>query len=266
MIYQKPLSPSEPYLAQIEDVGDFPVHRHYEVEMLLCIESSAEVLLPCETVALNSGELIFIGSFVPHGYKASRGARAVLVELGPIFLKDSFAFFSQITTEYRVYRDKDGEALRAANELLGVISEETRYNQLDIIGSLYKLSAAVIRSEGSKAEAAVPIKKRGLEDISPAIRLVQMNYSDALTVPDAAAACSLSKGNFCTLFKETVGMSFHAYLNSYRVQNAGFLLRQTELSIGEIARLTGFSDIKTFYRVFKNITGYPPGRYKSSGR
>jgi AraC-like DNA-binding protein len=43
-------------------------------------------------------------------------------------------------------------------------------------------------------------------------------------------------------------------------------LRSPDASIGEVAYLTGFSELSTFYRAFKRWTGQTPSEYRSSSR
>ncbi|MBQ7595699.1 MAG: helix-turn-helix transcriptional regulator, partial [Clostridia bacterium] len=104
--------------------------------------------------------------------------------------------------------------------------------------------------------------KNGSYDIEEALALIHTNYHRQLTVKEAAQNARSAPSNFCAEFKRYTGMGFHEYLNFYRTGIAKFMLEQTDADIKEIAFTTGFSDIKTFYRVFKKETGFPPGDYR----
>jgi len=85
-------------------------------------------------------------------------------------------------------------------------------------------------------------------------------------VEDAAAVTGYGKSNFCKIFKNITGETFHDALNRRRVENACFYLRETAVTVTDIAPLTGFSDAKTLCRVFKAVTGMSPGQYRAAGR
>ena len=64
-----------------------------------------------------------------------------------------------------------------------------------------------------------------------------------------------------------MNLSFSAYINRLRVEQAQKLLLNTSLPIVEIAGLVGFEEQSYFSKVFKSITHLSPGQYrKRSGR
>ena len=70
-----------------------------------------------------------------------------------------------------------------------------------------------------------------------------------------------SPSYFIKAFKTTTGRTPHRWLQEYRVGKAkGLLLRS--LSIAEIALECGFADQSHFTRVFRNVTGTPPGMWR----
>ena len=77
---------------------------------------------------------------------------------------------------------------------------------------------------------------------------------------------ALSKIAGCTsyhiirLFKETMGMSPHAYLIQLRLERARELIDEGE-TIADAALITGFSDQSHLTRRFKKRFGIPPGTY-----
>ena len=58
-----------------------------------------------------------------------------------------------------------------------------------------------------------------------------------------------------------VGQSPIDYLTGYRISEACSLLKNTGLSIAEIAVSVGFFDQFYFSRVFKKVKGVPPIKY-----
>ena len=70
---------------------------------------------------------------------------------------------------------------------------------------------------------------------------------------------------FAKLFKEYTGKSYSGYVNDIKMEFAKKLLLNTDFSIGEIARKTGYDDQGHFGRNFKKYTGMKPSAYRKRG-
>lgn len=258
MSYEKPLEGRTPYAAHITDIDSFSLHRHYEAELIYCLEGELTADINGEKVSLVTGETVCVGSFAPHSYEAKGTARVVLVNFGYELLREDFLSFMSLGNFYKLYSDNHNVSGKM-RETAQILENPVSFSRLELTGQLFSLSAELLRdlAVGEYSE-----KHPELERIAPALRLSETNYTDNITIDDACRETGLSPGNFCTLFKNAVGTGFHAYLNHKRTQTAGLLLRQTELSVQEVAGLSGFSDIKTFYRVFRKETGVSPLNFR----
>jgi transcriptional regulator GlxA family with amidase domain len=85
-----------------------------------------------------------------------------------------------------------------------------------------------------------------------------------------ARVSGVSEAHFARSFKQAFGVPPHRYLLTRRVERATVLLRDTDLSISEIAFEAGWSSLGTFGRTFRDITGESPGavreRERAAGR
>ena len=82
-------------------------------------------------------------------------------------------------------------------------------------------------------------------------------------VPRLARVSGVSEAHFARSFKEAFGLPPHRYLLTRRIERAKALLRDTELSITEIAFETGWNSLGTFGRIFRDITGESPGQLRA---
>jgi len=73
----------------------------------------------------------------------------------------------------------------------------------------------------------------------------------------ARVSC-VSQAHFARSFKEAFGVPPHRYLLTRRIEQATALLRDTELSVTDIAFRTGWNSLGTFGRTFRDITGQSP--------
>ena len=70
---------------------------------------------------------------------------------------------------------------------------------------------------------------------------------------------SLSKA-----LKSKLSTGFHEYITNLRIEEAKKLLLTTDKSIQDISQECGFSSVKTFLRVFKNIVGITPTEFRNT--
>jgi transcriptional regulator GlxA family with amidase domain len=78
-------------------------------------------------------------------------------------------------------------------------------------------------------------------------------------VPRLARVSGVSAAHFARSFKQAFGVPPHRYLLTRRIERATALLRDTEISITEIAFQTGWGSLGTFGRTFRDVTGESPG-------
>lgn len=81
---------------------------------------------------------------------------------------------------------------------------------------------------------------------------------EAWPVLRLAQVSGVSEAHFARSFKQAFGIPPHRYLLTRRIEQATTLLRDTALSITEIAFTTGWESLGTFGRTFRDITGESP--------
>lgn len=96
--------------------------------------------------------------------------------------------------------------------------------------------------------------------------LLHRNYARKLTVQELAAHAGLSVSRYTSVFKQYTGLSPQQYLIRYRLQKAKDLIRHTQLSIRQIASLTGFDDQLYFSRLFRKYEHLSPLEYRKQAQ
>lgn len=111
------------------------------------------------------------------------------------------------------------------------------------------------------------INKGGSVDISAVLRYIENNYGDP-TVTATAIAAKFHKNlaHLSRQFKYEMNINLSTYLRRFRLDRAKQLLWNTDLTIDQIAGMTGWSSSKTFYRVFQDQEGTTPKRYRITVR
>lgn len=86
--------------------------------------------------------------------------------------------------------------------------------------------------------------------------------SKDLSLKTTAAEFGVSVSYVSRFFSENVGVNFHDYVQTQKIEIAKKLLKETDCSINDICERSGFDNIITFRRIFKSKTGMTPSAYK----
>ena len=147
-------------------------------------------------------------------------------------------------------------------ELLSCLDE---YNKsvpnLNMIKALFKLPAASLSSlmyeHYNKGNATTNI-------YSEIVSYLTLNYTSKIYVEDIAKFCLCSVSNINHTFKKISGKSINRYVNELRIKKAKSLLKNTDLSISEIAAKVGFSETNYFTNIFTKYENISPSQFRKS--
>ena len=102
-------------------------------------------------------------------------------------------------------------------------------------------------------------RSRSLE---PLLSHIRHHLAEPLTIHDLAAIACRSRSGFHQYFKTVLGKSPKDYIRDLRIRKAQVLLAGSDLSIAEIGQQIGYPDPFHFSRVFKDVCGLSPKRFR----
>jgi AraC-like DNA-binding protein/ligand-binding sensor protein len=149
------------------------------------------------------------------------------------------------------------DILKTTNQYLPRIQEARTIEELtDVLHIIVEYMADQIFSfQGIRHAAA----------LRKAERYIRENYTRKISLQEIANISGLSAPYFSTIFREEMGENLSSYLNRLRVEKAGRLLTETDMSLSEISGSCGFEDQSWFSKIFKSYTGMSPGKYRVQG-
>jgi len=93
------------------------------------------------------------------------------------------------------------------------------------------------------------------------IKAITKEYGSRISIETVSSELGVSPSYLSRKFKEVTGKTFLEVLHEYRIIQSAKLLATGKYRVGEVADLSGFSDYKHFYSVFKKYTGIAPTEY-----
>ncbi|THF78761.1 AraC family transcriptional regulator [Cohnella fermenti] len=96
-----------------------------------------------------------------------------------------------------------------------------------------------------------------------AMEYIHAHYGEALSVTQLAADLGLDRKYLSAIFKGAKGLPPQQYLLRYRMRKACRFLRDSTLSVGEIARSVGYADALLFSKMFKRTLGVSPSEFRA---
>ena len=100
--------------------------------------------------------------------------------------------------------------------------------------------------------------------ISGVMRYVNQNYSNQnLSLRHIGDAFSMNPDYISRKFREHTGKTMNDYIRDIRIEKAKQLLVESDELIADIAEMVGFTSYRTFVRVFTEVVGVTPNKYKN---
>jgi AraC-like DNA-binding protein len=122
----------------------------------------------------------------------------------------------------------------------------------------------------TKKEAAYSHPTAKTDEFSRRAVLIQFfiaeNHTRPIRLVDLSSRLGLSEGRTSHVVRECCGLSFGELLLQARLRTAMGLLRHSEFAVNEVARRSGFEDIRGFHRVFLRENGTTPAKYRKIAR
>ena len=166
---------------------------------------------------------------------------------------------------------EDSESVRSADLFTGMPStaagdferlfhvwhKSEPWSECEAYGELYRIYSACIRSQ-------TRIYGRAGELYSAAIKYVLENYaSESLRITDIAEHVGITEVHLRRIFKSHSETSPMRYVNYLRLEKAKRMLIESNCTVSEVARISGFADPYYFSREFKKHVGISPSEFRA---
>ncbi len=239
----------------------FSPHCHDQLELIRVISGSLKAETDNGIFSASAGSLlIFAPNTLHRGFAEENGVvySCIIFDIKQFYNKTeaSQKYLTPMLEEKDIFVGITDESsvIAAADALLRTKADGA--HPLEAVSCIYRLLGELWTCCTEKSSAV-----RSYEMVSKAIKYIEQNYSEALSVSKICTSIGYSPSYFSQKFKEHVGMSPSEYIMRYRVEAGYRLIINGQRNISVVSELCGFSDQNYFARCFKKHFGHPPTYY-----
>lgn len=224
-----------------------------------------------QKVELEYGDVLLINSNIPHicipglaGRRRNLGFYPEMLEFNKYCRIYSFFFYILYSNMHPYLHLKKGNGTE--EDIIKIIEEIFRLQSRDymafdgvvhnrLLDMSILLIQWIVRPEGKNVHGINRELYRSME-------FIEQNYTETITVEDAARVAGLNASYFSHCFKKSIGISFKQYLNKKRLEKAAVELTTTKNQISDIAFSSGFGSVTAFYENFVKLYKISPKRFR----
>lgn len=256
----------------ITDIGYYPkAAHHYRQRMvhinqfvfIYCVDGAGHYSVRGKEFQVSANQYFILPANEPHRYEADKDNPWTIYwmhfkgTLAPCYIGDSLRpkeirpeAHSRISTRLEIFEEifntlKDGystENLHYATALFHYFLGSLRYIQ-----QFRKANVNAIDDENI---------------VEVAIHYMKENIEKHITLQTLSDYTGYSSSHFSAMFKKKTGHAPLTYFNLLRIQQACFLLDETDMKVNQICHKVGIDDTYYFSRLFSKIMGLSPRDYR----
>ncbi len=246
-------------------------HWHDDLEFISVLSGSIDYNVNGEILHLEAGQGIIVNARQLHyGFSAAHDeCDFYCVLLHPMLLCISQhidrEFVSPILADsslpYVLLDSKTGWQKEVLSDIESIYLHRDRSNAALYIQSIFYHIWIALYENTLNAKCTKP-QDRNLSVLKDMLVFVQGNYANKITLDEIAAAGNVSKSTCLTIFKKYLQDTPTNYLIGYRLKRAMEMLKDSDLSITEVALEVGFGGVSYFAETFKKNYGCSPSEYR----
>lgn len=239
--------------------------RHETVAISAVIAGTFKYRTEAGSALLHPGALLLgqAGACFECGHDHSRGDRCIAFHYAPDYFAEIAA--SRAGSSRFRFNHAMLPALRsltpavAGLEALAAAPKLARMEETAIA-----LAETVLTALSGEAPQTVAPSPRDHKRIAAALRYIEENSAEPISLDDMAGVACMSKYHFLRCFKRITGSAPYEYLLNVRLRRSAVKLKNTGSKVADIAFEAGFSDLSTYNREFRLVMRETPRRYRSA--
>lgn len=243
-----------------------PTHIHDFIEVNYIFNGTCKQVIDGKNILLKKGEICLIDTAIPHSI-GETNEQDIIINI--LISKDYFREFLSNTSlnegvitdfilntisktanhkQYIIFKNKEFSKI---HHIVCMMLKEYYNNDIGSIQASknYLNIFFLLLLRDFNYETNNQLKKQD-QKIIKILNFIELNY-ETIKLHNVAEKFNYSPNYLSSLLKIKVGKSFSELICEKRLNKAKNLLKNTDLSITEIASISGFSNLTSFYRKYK---------------
>jgi len=251
-------------------------HYHPEFELIHVVKGAGTLFAGDGVHYFKPGDLVFIGSYLPHYWKFDSKYTTVPPEKSYIeltqFREDFWGkSFLEIPENKHIAalleKSKKGLVFRGkktveAKNILTTLTTATDTRRIVLLLELLMSIASLKKSLHISSAYHNDNIFTQSERINKVYNYTLQHFRSNIYIKDVAAIANLTTNSFCRYFKSCTRKSYTQFIAELRIGHACKLLSEGEKSIKQICYESGFNNITHFNRLFKKLKDVQPHEYR----
>lgn len=233
---------------------------HEEVELIWVLRGEAQITVDNSHFVATDRTLFIVNSKQFHSLKSSNESTIVVFQFKQDYLDSQGITFENLRFCNRIYEfselvEKYREVPLLISQMIQLLLEdgENKMTRFKIIGFynlfVYELHT-LLRKEKYLDLKGKDVDKH-LHRIRVVLNFINENFRRKVSLDEISDLIGISRYRLSHFVKEDLGINFQDYLNHVRMEYALKELRDSDLSVINIAKNCGFSDIKYLNKLLK---------------
>lgn len=255
----------------------YPLHRHDFLELVIVLAGSGQQIIGETAYPIAAGDVFVFHAPDAHAFTTTTDIDLVNIcpRPGmPFPYEDEFRklpgyhVLFRLEPQYRRSHQFRSRLHLTADQLAHLVPlleqmcvevQQCSPGYTAILAALY--TEVVVYLSRCYSTLTIPTS-RFLLQVGGLLSYLEQHYAEAITLFELATRAHMSPSSVLRAFHRATGMAPMAYLLHLRVQHAAQLLRDTEMSVTDIATRVGFASSSYFSRQFTQQIGVSPRAYR----
>jgi len=247
-----------------EMMSELPIyHQHDGHQLIYMIGGQASFMVDDEVFRLTKGDLFYISRNLPHAIVSiDNDPEAIVIQFKDDVLPAEIETLPEYTFVNILFKKGVGglafrnipyENLEELIHVAGIGKVTSLLHTLDYLG--HNITSAEQLCKRIHQEDSTSVSAR-------AHQYLLEHYKDDVKLSQIADCCHQQESALCRTYKRETGMTLFQHLQYIRIESACTMLRNTSLSIAEVAYSCGFNTPSNFNRLFQEKMRMTPGEYR----
>ncbi len=248
-------------------------HTHNRVEIMYVISGKCYVFVNENAHIMKKGDMVLLDANVEHRLLVNPGVPCRILNVEFVFRKNdgNYTCFTHMlksneeveslfkSNEKNLFIKDPDEICHILKSLIFELDNVNNRNDYTVQLLFSLLFARISRHLNQNFDNETKAEKIY---VKKALQFIHDFYDRDLRIRNIAKSVNIHSSYLHRIFKKNTGITIMEYLTKLRIEKAKMLLRQTDISIIDIANYIGINSRQYFTYIFKKNTGKTPREYR----